>query len=85
MKRDAWSEDTDLYNHANQHEGVEVEDSSIKDEAGLETVPTLRKISSHRNFTGIRELADCRNTASVAALKVSFVFLATSAIRREIS
>lgn len=44
MERDAWNEETDLYNHANQHEGVEVEDSLIKDEDSLENVQTLRNI-----------------------------------------
>lgn len=55
MERDAWNEETDLYNHADQHEGVEVEDSLHKDgDLSLEIVQTLRN-SSHRNFTGIRK------------------------------
>lgn len=55
MERDAWNEKTDLYNHANRHEGVELEDSLIKDEDRTENVQTVRNI----------HFRNCRNTATV--------------------
>lgn len=48
MERDAWNEKTDLYNHTSQHEGVEVEDSLIKDEDRNENVQTVRNILAQK-------------------------------------